>query len=517
VDLETFLAALAAGDTLTLADAQAALAQAEQLRTQAAESARATGDLAALRAINDTYTLVAQAVTDIEATETAAAAAVEAELSAMGITEPVTEPTTEPVVEAPVAASRMSYSEAVAALGITTNPRQAAPVDDLSTTTHTLALNGRETNDATWRDLGAAFAENRVVGKARSLIVQGTTEFAEDRVLSGNAATNTAVMDDLLARPAAPVNPVTAACCSLATPDRDYGSPASSVERPVRDALPLFGGPAGGDVEAFAPACLPDTGAQVWTCDDQDLVDDEDPETWKGCADDECGDNIRVKVNSVPACMTFSNHTVRFAPEQWARKLQKLSALQARVAEVALIQKIQGLMSTTHTGVDTGVFFASFVNEVILATETIREDQRYGDDTVMTVIAESWARGAAAASIREARSGDVESLIIGQSILRDALMPWNINLVFSADYNRIESGSQVDGPLTPYPATSNVSIFADRDIKFIDGGRLDGGLETRDSTLNRQNKVSAFWETFEGVLGAPCNGKNIQVPVTIPA
>ena len=52
--------------------------------------------------------------------------------------------------------------------------------------------------------------------------------------------------------------------------------------------------------------------------------------------------------------------------------------------------------------------------------------------------------------------------------------------------------------LNGWPATTRMLIFPEGTFQFLDGGQLDLGV-TRDSTLNAQNKMQVFAETFEAV------------------
>ena len=48
---------------------------------------------------------------------------------------------------------------------------------------------------------------------------------------------------------------------------------------------------------------------------------------------------------------------------------------------------------------------------------------------------------------------------------------------------------------------------------FADGTSL--GTEIRDHALNRQNKVAAFAESYEGILARGCNALGLDIPVEI--
>ena len=66
-----------------------------------------------------------------------------------------------------------------------------------------------------------------------------------------------------------------------------------------------------------------------------------------------------------------------------------------------------------------------------------------------------------------------------------------------------------------FPLTLGSVLAPNGFFTFLDGGTLDLGTEIRDHNLNRQNKVAAFAESYEGILARGCNALGLDIPVEI--
>jgi hypothetical protein len=470
-----------------------------------------TSDLDALMTLRETYQAAAQAVTEAEAAAAQAAEAFDEVLDGVPNPDSAAEETAE---EAPAATGRvLSVQEAVARLGLTTQVQTApvAPEPTLADTATTVHLNGTRNDDATWLDMATAFQDassrSRKVGKER--VVRLETSFSPERTLSGRIADDTRLADSFLSPTA-----VSAAggCCSLPTPI--YENPVfSSTDRPIRDALPTLGASRG--AYTFFPAvCLPDQGAALWTCEDDAAVDPDDETTWKQCLMVDCDTPEEVQVDAVYACLTVGNFQQRFAPEQWQAYLQAVSAYQARIAEVALFDKMRAAATTTHTLDATGSIYVTLLNGVQLAAATIRQDQRYTDIGFQLVLP-GWVLPAVQSDLRSRRLSCAETIETTAAQVSQALSNDGISVIWSPDINPIEPDGQTDGPLSPYPDTASAVLFPEGSFSFLDGGTLDLGTEIRDHALNRQNMLAAFAESFEGLLARACNAKALDIPVEV--
>ena len=113
--------------------------------------------------------------------------------------------------------------------------------------------------------------------------------------------------------------------------------------------------------------------------------------------------------------------------------------------------------------------------------------------------------------------GVAEDPNVSDTLLATAFGNEGIDVTYSQDLDPIEGGSpgQVDGPLTALPVTAGSVLAPEGYFTFLDGGTMDLGTEIRDHNLNRQNKVAAFSESYEGLLARGCNAKALDIPVEI--
>lgn len=481
-------------------------------------------DLAALVTLRDAYTAAAAAVTEAEEIATQAASEIDevlADIPNPDESAPTGEVTEEEGAEenepqAVAASGRvLSIRDAVARLGLTPTAQTQVTepeVNDLSATRHTVMLGTDQKDDATWRDVAQAFVSSgRSLKTGKDRVVRISTEFADDRTISntGDLAGNTRLVDSFVS-----LDAVSAAggCCSLATPIRT-NPVLGSTARPIRDSLPTIGVNGTGDVSFFPAICLPDSGADIWTCDEDALVDPEDPLTWKQCLEVECEEEQRVGVEGIYACLEIGNFQSRFAPEQWQGHLQAVAVRQARIAEVELFTKMRAATTSTHTGEATGSVFVNVVQTLSLAAALIRQDQRLTDVRLEWVVAD-WIRNAIFNDLTARKVRGADSLDVSDQMLSTALGNLGIDATFSPDVDDIEA-FQYDGALAGFPATASTVLAPSGFFTFLDGGTLDLGTEIRDHDLNRQNKVAAFAESFEGLLARGCNAKSLDIPVEI--
>lgn len=431
----------------------------------------------------------------------------------------VQEPAEEPAAAGGRSYTMLSPAEAAARLAAL-NPNPGGDDADSRTEvrepslTMTATLDGRTVEDPstlTLHDLASAFANTSRRGRTagRMNIVQFQSRFSPDRTLPGTTAEeNTRFIDDLMSPEA-----VTAAggCCAL--PEVIYDIPVSgSTARPIRDALNPMSASRGA-VQFYPPLCGDAGGVGLWTCEQDELVDPDDPDTWKQCYDVECEDPITVAVEAIYACVTIGNFQVRFSPERWASVLRKVSVEQARLAEVALFQKMRAGATTTHTGDATGSFYLNLLNSLERAGAAIRQDQRLEEVRLNTVLP-SWVPRAVAADLRARRLG-VDNIESARTLLTTQLAADNIVPTWSPDVQPIEPDGQTDGPISAWPSVAPTVLFPDGYFTFLDGGTLDMGTDIRDHELNRKNQLAAFSESFEGLLARGCNAKNIDIPVEV--
>ena len=409
----------------------------------------------------------------------------------------------------------LSIQEAVARLGLDGTASVREPEKDLSSTETRVIINGTPTTkEVTLYDLSEAFrdASSRSLKTGKERVARIETSFDESRTLSGKIGADTRLVDSFVSPEA-----VTAAggCCSL--PQPIYSNPVQgSTDRPIRSSLPTMGATRG-KFTFFPAICLPVDGVGMWSCEDDELVSEDDPGTWKTCAEVDCDEHDEVGVDAIYSCVTVGNYTTRFAPEQWQGYLAALAVMNARQAETSLFSKMRDNVVTTHTVDALGSVFANVVNGVALAAASMRQDQRLGD-LQLNLWVPDWLRTAVRLDLinRRVFSSAVDDPSVTDAMLAQAFANEGVKVVYSLDLDSIEGASGVaDGPLTALPDTAGAVLAPDGYFTFLDGGTLDLGTEIRDHNLNRQNKVAAFAESYEGLLARGCDARGLDIPVEI--
>ena len=525
----SILGRVGAGETLSLSE----LTQARDTIARSLHALRgsATPDLDALTTLRESYFAADAAVKALSEQEQAAIADVDAALSDIpdpdaeagdGEDEDPEDEDEEPeegseeeksLSTKPKRGKMLSVQEAVARLGlsggsgITVNE----PERDLSTTETRVILNGDVVQDADIRSLAEAFrdASSRSLKTGKERVARIETSFADERTLTGKINADTRLVDSFVS-PEAVV--AAGGCCSL--PQPIYSNPVQgSTDRPIKNALPTLGATRG-KFTFFPAICLPVDGFGVWTCEDDELVDEADPDTWKQCAEVDCDETDEVGVDAVYSCVTVGNYTTRFAPEQWQGYLAALAIQNARRGEVLLFEKMRAQVMSTYTVDALGSIFANVVNGVGTAAAALRQDQRLGDVQMDFFVSESLVTAVRLDLInRRVFSSAVDDPNVAVSLLNTALSNEGVNAIYSQDLDPVQFGSGGTDP--QFPLTLGSVLAPNGFFTYLDGGTLDLGTEIRDHNLNRQNKVAAFAESYEGLLSRGCNALGLDIPVEI--
>ena len=529
----SILGRVGAGETLSLSE----LTQARDVIARHLHSLRgATNpDLDALTTMRESYFAAAAAVEAAQEAQQAAAADLDAALSdipnpdeeaAEGEDEDPEEDEDAGDEEDPEAEDEKSLStktrrkgkmlsvqEAVSRLGLnnTSGTTTKDRSDDLALTATRVILNGAEVKDPSLYSLAEAFkdASSRSLKTGKERVARIETAFAEERTLTGKIAQDTRMVDSWVSPEA-----VTAAggCCSLAQPI--YSNPVNGdTSRPIRDSLTTLGATRG--KFTFYPAiCVPVDGVGIWTCEDDEAVVDDDPDTWKVCAEVDCAEADEVGVDAIYSCVTIGNYQTRFAPEQWQGYLSALAISHARIAEVSLFTKMRANVIDTYTVDALGSMFANVVNGVSLAAAAMRADQRLGDVMFDYWVGESLLTAVRLDLInRRVFSSAVDDPNVADTMIRTAFANEGINVHYSQDLDPVAFDSGGTNPTLP---TTLGSVLAPNGyFTYLNGGTLDLGTEIRDHSLNRQNKVAAFAESYEGLMARGCQALGLDIPVEV--
>lgn len=525
----SILGRVGAGETLSLSE----LTQARDVIARQLHSLRgsATPDLDALTTLRESYFAADAAVKAVAEQEQTAAQEVDAALADIpnpdlaseedpeedpedeDPEDPEKDPAEKSLSAKPKKGKMLSVQEAVARLGLTGTPglQVNEPAEkDLSTTETRVILNGTAVKDASFYNLAEAFrdASSRSLKAGKERVARIETSFAEERTLSGKINADTRLIDSFVS-PEAVV--AAGGCCSL--PQPIYSNPVQgSTARPIRDSLTTLGATRG-KFSFFPAICVPVDGVGLWTCEDDEQVSEADPETWKTCAEVDCDESDEVGVDAIYSCVTIGNYQTRFAPEQWQGYLSALAITHARIAEVSLFTKMRDAVIDTYTVDALGSVFANVVNGVSLAAAAMRQDQRLGDIQLDYWVSEALRTAVRLDLINRRVYGVAEDPNVADSLLATAFANEGINVTYSQDLDPVAFGS---GAATPsFPTTFGSVLAPNGFFTFLDGGTLDLGTEIRDHNLNRQNKVAAFAESYEGLLARGCNALGLDIPVEI--
>jgi hypothetical protein len=409
----------------------------------------------------------------------------------------------EPVIEAEVTPVAASVRATLARVRTRTEPTpEVTDTTDLRTVRSSFVLNGRDTERPSSAQLGSAFADAaRRFGGTKTVVASIKTELAPERTLSGDASANERKMLDLFG--SNPVVPVTASggCCSI--PEPIYDQPLiGSLERPIRAAFDVLNASRGA-VQAYPPVCLPDEGADVWTCAQDEAVTD-DPDTWKSCTAIECEESEPTLVEPIYKCLTIGTFQQKFAPEQWEAFLFQTDKLAARLAEARLFNwLVQSATSNYESAFETGSTFANFIKQQIRIAAAIRQDQRLGDAQLITV-GSNLIYSSIAEDTLTRRLADTEEVLFFKDRVDATLREFGITYVGSDDVATMDPFSY-DGTIPGYPDEIPMVTLPAGSAKVLDGGEKNLGVDVPDLDTARRNEVAAFSEFWEGLLVRNCN------------
>lgn len=427
--------------------------------------------------------------------------------------DPSVEAEAEPVVEAAAAPVAASIRSTIARV----RNRPADPAEsverDLSSVDTSFMLNGKDRDDVNAREIGQGFADAvRRFGGSKTSVLSIKTDLHPDRTLNGDASANERKLLDLFG--ANPVIPVTAAggCCSI--PEPIYDQPLiGSLARPIRASMDVMNASRGA-VQAYPPICLPDDGADVWTCIQDAAVDSDDPDTWKSCTFVECEDSDPTLVEPIYKCLTVGTFKQKFAPEQWEARVFQTDKLAARLAEARLFDWLAQAATSVYDGFSTGSTYANFIKTGIRLAAAMRQDQRLGDvsEAQMLWYGPELIYPAIAEDTLTRRLNAVEEAEIVRAKVNAVLGDEGITYIPSGDLVNFGAFSY-DGALPTYPANAPTVMLPAGSAKVLDGGEKNLGIDVVDFDLARQNSVGTFSEFWEGLLIRNCNVVFANIPI----
>lgn len=488
-----------------LASAQEKLTEAQAtIKTNIREHTGSFAELKALKADYDSVTAALASVSEAFTVAQDEIAAIKAEVGVDDTETPVEDDAdedddeTEEAKAEPVAASIRQTLARVRQ----TPTRVEVNEPDLTSVSTKYSVLGRDREEVKASEVGQAFADtSRRFGGSKTTVLSIKTDLAPERTLNGDASSNERKMLDLFG--ANPVVPVTAAggCCSI--PEPIYDQPMlGSLARPIRDAFDVLNASRGA-VQAYPPVCMPDEGADIWTCAQDEAVDD-DPETWKTCVALECDDEAPTLVEPIYKCLTVGTFQERFAPEQWEAFVFQTDKLAARLAEARLFNWLAASATSVYeSAFETGSTYANFIKQQIRIAAAIRQEQRLGDAQIITV-GSNLIYSAIAEDTLTRRLNVTEDVEFFKDKVDNVLREFGITYVGSDDIADL-TPLTYDGTIPAYPDEIPMVTLPAGSAKVLDGGEKNLGVDVVDFDLARQNRVGAFSEFWEGLLVRNCN------------
>jgi hypothetical protein len=335
----------------------------------------------------------------------------------------------------------------------------------------------------------------------QSLVASFRTDFPEARFLnSSDFEGNRAKIDGVVSAEA-----ITAAGGLTAPVETSYDifELGETLDRPVKDALAVFGADRGG-IRFMTPPLLTDLNGAVslWTMqDDIDAATEGAPDPEKPCLRVAAGTEITVYVDAIPLCLTFGNLGARAFPELVERHTKLGMVLHARYAETRLLTRIGALSTPVTAASELGVARDIF-GQIDRAAAAYRSRYRLDENAPLRVIFPSWFKNALRADLIKQLPGDgrdgtfnlAEGEINQWFSTRSINVSWHIDGETGQIFGTQDAGAE----LLKFPSDVIWYLFSEGTFLFLDAGTLDLGL-VRDSTLNGTNDYKIFLETFEGV------------------
>jgi hypothetical protein len=396
---------------------------------------------------------------------------------------------------------RQPVPEPVAAAGEVVNPTPGGQI-------FYMGRNDPMTVAPTVEDIiKGASSVTRSPSRGRHTVLSCLTDFQSQGIpiLPSSKGAATSFLDGLFSPEA-----VAAAggCCSLPTVIRTQ-TILNSTATPIQDSLPTVGVFESGAVLYYPAICLPSEGVWLWTCDDDENVDPDDPDTWKNCTFIECDEEQRTNVEAIYKCLTIGEYQRRFATEQWFGILQATMSLHSRVSENKLWTLM--LQGTTHQCAQeaTGSVYTNFIQAILREADWMRSDQRLREVQLRVWVSERIV-GAIAQDFAARRLEFADPSIVKEIIARSVANA-NVNVTYTMDPDPMEA----EGECGKYPDFFFAVMAPEGFYSYLDGGQFDMGVEIRDINLARQNAVAAFAEGFNGLLARGCRSKVISIPVEV--
>lgn len=305
--------------------------------------------------------------------------------------------------------------------------------------------------------------------------------------------------------PAKP-NALTAAIC--APRDQIYdsvGAVVSSVARPVKGSLMNVSPPHGGFSLYPTPKLSDvDGGYGIWT-----RADDADAEALKTCGTIPCASSEDYDIYAIYRCLTVKNMMALTFPELVAAILNRLQALQARMAEVALLDAMLASVNVKNVlaTADGQGAAINLYSTILNAVAIYREEERLGDQAFDAWLPR-WVLPALQIDLFRQRrtSGQLRDRLPNRAEIEASFRDSGLSVTWTMDTATSWSPVPVidDGDVLPsLPTDIDILFTPSGNFKAMDRGNQDLGVTNnilRDNAGNARNEFTMWWESYEGIL-----------------
>ena len=289
------------------------------------------------------------------------------------------------------------------------------------------------------------------------------------------------------------------------------GAVLSSTARPVKGSLVNYT-PERGGVSVFGALKLADIdgddGYGTWT-----VADDSDDNAEKVPAILPCKTAVNYDVYGIWRALTVTNMENLTVPELVAAAINKLTALQARMAEVALLDAMLASTNVKNATVTANDFGASInlLSTILNAAAIYREEERIGDQ-MFDAWLPRWVLPALQIDLLRQRrtSGRLSERLPSAAEVNAALNTAGISPTWTMDV--ATSWAPVptfdDGEALPSLPTDIDFFFSPMgNFRALDKGEQEMGVTNsprrgtvRDNESNSRNRFTIWQESFEGIL-----------------
>lgn len=289
------------------------------------------------------------------------------------------------------------------------------------------------------------------------------------------------------------------------------GAVLSSTARPVKGSLVNYT-PERGGVSVFGALKLADIdgddGYGTWT-----VTDDSDDNAEKVPAILPCKTAVNYDVYGIWRALTVTNMENLTVPELVAAAINKLTALQARMAEVALLDAMLASTNVKNATVTANDFGASInlLSTILNAAAIYREEERIGDQ-MFDAWLPRWVLPALQIDLLRQRrtSGRLSERLPSAAEVNAALNTAGISPTWTMDVatSWAPVPSFDDGEALPSLPTDIDFFFSPMgNFRALDKGEQEMGVTNsprrgtvRDNESNSRNRFTIWQESFEGIL-----------------